>query len=54
MASLGFQHLARGAEDEACYELPLRNASPMILERLIQRLDANISRLEKIVDSSKA
>jgi hypothetical protein len=52
MHALGFRHVASvvdaAGEAEACYELPLARASPMMLERLVVRLDANIARAEAL------
>lgn len=56
MRALGFQHVAAAVgseeadkEPEACYELPLARASPVVLERLVARLEANIARLEALL-----
>lgn len=54
MRALGFQHVASAgagpeAEAEACYELPLARASPVMLDRLVARLDANIARVQALV-----
>lgn len=49
MSALGFNHIAGGVEGEACYELPLFHAGPALLERLTQRLDVNIARVEGMI-----
>lgn len=56
MQALGFRHVASVAEAgeaEACYELPLARASPVVLERLVARLDANIARAEAAPGAGK-